>query len=195
MNSSDHLAARHIGGYTPSLIEERWTGPLHGRLIRTLHLAEKGIPRFRIRHLALATDGNVALVSVPARRGAGPTVGQSHGAHSIPGFSRREISPAHWRGLPPYRGFAAAHFQTGSAGRPLADTVEKVSFGWRTKFFRTAGAPAPRRREGPRRFTRKRPKTLLSVLWSRAAAELLGSPRSREIRSRSIFDFFNSIGT
>src|SRR5258706_7797363 len=61
MNSSDHLAARHIGGYTPSLIEERWTGPLHGRLIRTLHLAEKGIPRFRIAHLGrLATDGNVA---------------------------------------------------------------------------------------------------------------------------------------
>src|SRR5277367_3604258 len=52
MNSSDHLPARHIGGYTPSLIEERWTGPLHGRLIRTLHLAGKGIPRFRIGHRA-----------------------------------------------------------------------------------------------------------------------------------------------
>lgn len=61
MNSSDHLAARHIGGYTPSLIEERWTGPLHGRSIPTLHLAEKGIPRFRMAHLgSVATDGNVA---------------------------------------------------------------------------------------------------------------------------------------
>jgi len=35
------------------------------RLIRTLHLAEKSIPRFRIGHLSLATDGNVALVSAP----------------------------------------------------------------------------------------------------------------------------------
>jgi len=65
------------------------------RLIRTLHLAEKSIPRFRIGHLGLATDGNVALVSAPARRGAGPAVGPSHGALSISGFSRREISPAH----------------------------------------------------------------------------------------------------
>jgi hypothetical protein len=65
MNSSDHLAARHIGGYTPSLIEERWTGPLHGRLIRTLHLAEKGIPRFRIGHLGrLASVNPLQLVAV-----------------------------------------------------------------------------------------------------------------------------------
>ena len=65
------------------------------RLIRTLHLAEKSIPRFRIGHLGLATDGNVALVSAPARRGAGPAVGPSRGALSIPDFSRREIPPAH----------------------------------------------------------------------------------------------------
>src|ERR1700682_6844443 len=58
--SSCCLAARHIGGHTPSVIIERWTGPLHGGLVRTLHLAKKSIPRFRIGHLGLATDGNVA---------------------------------------------------------------------------------------------------------------------------------------
>jgi hypothetical protein len=39
---------------------ERGTGPLHGGFVRTLHLAEKGIQRFRIGQLGLATDGNVS---------------------------------------------------------------------------------------------------------------------------------------
>jgi len=51
VNSSDRLAARQIGGYTPSIIEENWTALLHRGLIRMLRLAEKNIPRFSIDHL------------------------------------------------------------------------------------------------------------------------------------------------
>jgi len=40
--------------------------------------------------------------------------------------------------------------------RPLADTVEKVFFGWWTKFSSAADAFRARRREGPHRFTQKR---------------------------------------
>jgi hypothetical protein len=41
VNSSDRLAARHIGGYTLSIIKEKWTGLLHGGLIRILHLMRR----------------------------------------------------------------------------------------------------------------------------------------------------------
>jgi len=48
---------------------ERGVGPLHGGFVRTLHLAEKGIQRFRIGQLGLATDGNVSpgLSDLPGR--------------------------------------------------------------------------------------------------------------------------------
>ena len=47
-----------------------------------------------------------------------------------------------------------------------ADSVEKVLFGRRTKFLRTADAFRTRRREGPHRFTQKRPPTFVSALRS-----------------------------
>jgi hypothetical protein len=81
-----------------------------------------------------------------------------------------------------------------SRGRPKsADTVEKVFFGCRTKFFRTADASRTRRREGPHRFRQKRPPTFVSALESFAAVETPENRLSRDFRSRSIFDFCNSI--
>src|SRR5882762_9845379 len=67
MNSSDHLAARHIGGYTPSLIEERWTGPLHGRLIRTyiwLRSAYLGLGSVTVAGLRLVRTWHLASAAI-----------------------------------------------------------------------------------------------------------------------------------
>jgi len=76
-----------------------------------------------------------------------------------------------------------------------ADTVEKVFSGWRTKFFRTADAVRTRRREGPHRFTQKRPRTFVLGLASIAAVETSKHRLSRDFQRRSIFDFCNNIGT
>jgi hypothetical protein len=76
----------------------------------------------------------------------------------------------------------------------MADCVEKVLFGRRPKFFRTADAFHARRREGPHQFAQTQPRTVLLVLKSRATAERPNNRPSRDFRSRSIFDFFNSIG-
>src|SRR5450759_1012951 len=46
----------------------------------------------------------------------------------------------------------------------MADSIEKVFFGWWTKFSSTAGAFCARRCEGPHRFTQKRPPTFVSSL-------------------------------
>jgi hypothetical protein len=76
--------------------------------------------------------------------------------------------------------------------RPLlADFVEKVHLGRRTKVFRTADALRTRRPEGPHHFTQKRPPTFASAL--KRVATLENGP-SRDFRRRSIFDFFNGIG-
>ena len=46
----------------------------------------------------------------------------------------------------------------------LADTVEKVFWGWRTKFSRAADAFRAQRCEGPLRFSEKRPRTFVLAL-------------------------------
>src|SRR4029453_15261228 len=63
------------------------------------------------------------------------------------------------------------------------------------KYFRTADAVRRRRCEGPHRFTQKRPRTFVSGLPSIAAVETSKHWLSRDFQRRSIFDFFNSIGT
>jgi hypothetical protein len=77
--------------------------------------------------------------------------------------------------------------------RLTADSAEKALFGRRPKFFWTADALHARQREGPHKFNRTQPRTVLLVLKSRAAAERPNNRPSRDFRSRSIFDFFNSI--
>jgi hypothetical protein len=76
----------------------------------------------------------------------------------------------------------------------MADSVEKVLFGLRTKFLRTADAFRTRRREGPHCFTQKRPPTVVLARRSVAAVETAKNQLSRDFRCASIFDFFNSIG-
>src|ERR1700681_623395 len=57
--------------------------------------------------------------------------------------------------------------------RPLmADTVEKVFWGRRTKFSRAADAFCARRCEGPRRISEKRPRTFASALRRIPTVEL-----------------------
>jgi hypothetical protein len=53
-------------------------------------------------------------------------------------------------------------------------------------FFRTAGALFLLRREGPHRFTQKRPQTAVSVLQSVAAAE---TPKNRHSRDFGVARF------
>jgi hypothetical protein len=65
---------------------------------------------------------------------------------------------------------------------PSADSVEKVFFGWWTKFSSAAGAFCARRCEGPHRFTPKRPSTLVSPLQSVAALEAAKNLLSRDFR-------------
>jgi hypothetical protein len=77
----------------------------------------------------------------------------------------------------------------------MADSVEKVFFARRMKFSRTADASRTRRREGPHHFRQKRPRTRVSALWTVAATEIYKNRLSRDFGRRSIFDFYNSIGT
>src|ERR1700733_10340564 len=74
-----------------------------------------------------------------------------------------------------------------------ADTVEKVFWGWRTKFSRAADAFRAQRCERPRRFSEKRPRTFVLALCSIPAADLSKNQHLRDFWSFSIFDFFNSI--
>src|SRR3984893_17084549 len=74
------------------------------------------------------------------------------------------------------------------------DSVEKVLFGRRTRFLRTADAFRTRRREGPLRFTQNQPPGFVSALRSVAAVETANNQLSRDFQCGSIFDFFNSIG-
>src|ERR1700733_4728584 len=73
-----------------------------------------------------------------------------------------------------------------------ADTVEKVFWGWRTKFSRAADAFRAQRCERPRRFSEKRPRTFVLALCSIPAADLSKNQHLRDFWSFSIFDFFNS---
>jgi hypothetical protein len=50
-----------------------------------------------------------------------------------------------------------------------------------------------RRREGPQRFTQKRPRMFVSALASIAAVATSKYRLSRDFGSLSVFDFFNSI--
>jgi hypothetical protein len=74
------------------------------------------------------------------------------------------------------------------------DTVEKVFWGWRTKFSRAADAFRAQRCEGPLRFSEKRPRTFVLALCSIPAADSSKNQHLRDFWSFSIFDFFNSIG-
>ena len=74
-----------------------------------------------------------------------------------------------------------------------ADSVEKVFFRRREKFFRAADAFGAPRREGPHRFTQKRAATFTSELWTLAATERYENRLSRDFWRRSIFDFCNTI--
>ena len=85
------------------------------------------------------------------------------------------------------------HVRSSLRCRLLADSVEKVFFDWRTKFFRTADAFRTRRLEGPHPFTQKRPRTSVSALQSFGAVETPKNRPSQHFRSRSIFDFCNNI--
>jgi hypothetical protein len=53
----------------------------------------------------------------------------------------------------------------------LTDAVEKVFSGKQTKFSRAADAFRAQGREGPPRFSEKRPRTFVSALPSIAAAD------------------------
>src|SRR5258708_23677836 len=71
----------------------------------------------------------------------------------------------------------------------------KSLFRVRIENSKAADAFRARRREGPYRLTQNRPRTLVAALQSAAAAERSNNQHSRDFRSRSIFDFCNSIGT
>src|ERR1700728_3859065 len=86
------------------------------------------------------------------------------------------------------------HAATATACRFCADTVEKVFWGWRTKFSRAADVFRAQRCERPRRFSEKRPRTFVLALCSIPAADLSKNQHLRDFWSFSIFDFFNSIG-
>src|SRR5258706_14898021 len=65
--------------------------------------------------------------------------------------------------------------------------------GKQTKFSRAAETFRALRREGPRRFSEKRPRTFVSALLSVAAAAWSKNQHLRDFWLRSIFDFFDSI--
>src|SRR5271170_2090232 len=75
----------------------------------------------------------------------------------------------------------------------MTDTVEKVFWGWRTKFSRAADALRAQRCAGPRRVSEKRPRTFASALGRISTMELSKNQHLRDFWHRSIFDFFNSI--
>jgi hypothetical protein len=72
----------------------------------------------------------------------------------------------------------------------LADIVAKVFLGWRTKILRAADALYARQR-----FIQNRSRTSAVALKSDAAAEKSKDQLSRDFPGRSIFDFWNNIGT
>ena len=82
---------------------------------------------------------------------------------------------------------------TSVRGRCLSKTSFLID---RRNFSGSAGGVSARRDvQGPHRFTQKRPRTSLSVLQSLAAVKTWKKIRlSRDFRSSSIFDFFDSIG-
>src|SRR5271170_1273106 len=75
----------------------------------------------------------------------------------------------------------------------MTDTVEKVFWGWRTKFSRAADALRAQRCAGPRRVSEKRPRTFASALGRISTMELSKNQHLRDFWHRSIFDFFNTI--
>src|SRR5467141_2350127 len=77
----------------------------------------------------------------------------------------------------------------------MADIVEKVFLGRRTKICRAADAFYARRREGPYRFIQNRSRISVVALKSDAAAEKPKDQLSRDFLGCSIFDFCNNIGT
>ena len=77
----------------------------------------------------------------------------------------------------------------------MADTVEKVFFDGRRKFFSAADASCAPGREGTHRSTQKRPRIFVSAPKTLEAPEASKNHLSRDFRRRSIFDFCNSIGT
>jgi hypothetical protein len=84
--------------------------------------------------------------------------------------------------------------RSGVARGPLmTDTVEKVFWGWRTKFSGAADAFRAQRCEGPRRISEKRQRTFVSALRRISTTELSKNQHLRDFWRRSIFDFFNSI--
>src|SRR6266851_3634069 len=93
------------------------------------------------------------------------------------------------------RGIVSDEVRFWWSGPLLADTVEKVLSGLRTKFFSPAGAPHARRREGPHRFAQEQSRIFVPALQRLTATEKVRNCPSRDFRSCSIFDFFNSIGT
>jgi hypothetical protein len=81
-----------------------------------------------------------------------------------------------------------------STKRPFrVDTVEKVFWGWRTKFSRAADTFRVQRCEGPRPFSEKRPRTAVLALLRASTASVSKSQHLRDFWRRTIFDFFNSI--
>ena len=74
------------------------------------------------------------------------------------------------------------------------DTVEKVFWGWRTKFSRAADTFRVQRCEGPRPFSEKRLRTGVLALRRVPTAEVSENQHLRDFWRRTIFDFFNSIG-
>src|SRR5258705_9280174 len=73
------------------------------------------------------------------------------------------------------------------------DIVAKVFLGWRTKILRAADAFSARRREGPYRFSEKRPPSFVVAPRSVAGAKLAKNQSLRDFRRRSIFDFCNKV--
>src|SRR5712671_6118854 len=76
----------------------------------------------------------------------------------------------------------------------MADIVEKVFLGRRTKILRAADAFCARRSEGPYRFIPNRSRVSVAALKSDAAAGKSKDQLSRDFPGRSIFDFCNNIG-
>ena len=75
----------------------------------------------------------------------------------------------------------------------LTDAVEKVFYGYQTKFSKAADALRARRPEDPHRLIRKRPPAFVLAPEYLAAAAVPKNRLSRDFRCLSIFDFFDSI--
>jgi hypothetical protein len=77
----------------------------------------------------------------------------------------------------------------------VADIVEKVFLGRRTKIPRATDAFSAWRSEGPHRFIQNRLRASVVALESDAAAKKSKNQLSRDFQGCSIFDFCNNIGT